>query len=1078
MIDRNKIDEILMAADLLAIVRESGVKTRKSGGWLHVGKCPFHDEKSGSFSVNTKNNRYKCYGCGESGNAINFLMKKNGVTFVEAVRELGKRHGITIQERTPTKEEEQAEKLRRDLLLLNEAACDFFAGQLEESPQAKAYALSRFSGESVSLFRLGYAPDSRNALYMHLRNHGYSMEFLEKSDLFRKRKDGGLYDFFRNRLIFPILDISNHVAGFSGRHLGEDAATPKYLNSGESLAYSKGKILFGLNFAFQTIRKENSVVIVEGYADAVKLHELGVNNVVSGCGTALADGQIGLASRFTKNFILLYDSDQAGQNAAEKNGKKICEAGHNAYSLTIPPDENGQKQDPDSFFTSKEQFDSFVAENKENFFIRLAKQAAASTTDIVQRPSAIREIARLFLPRPESERSNLVELLSKILPAKSTWKKVLKELDEEDRAEKDTRELSMDGRTDEQNKCIEKYGFYVERNCYHFHTGRGDGFYQGSNFTMEPLFHIISTVNAKRLYRVRNEFGIERVLEFTQKDLISIAAFRLKCESVGNFRFDGGEFGLNKIKAYLYEHTKTCKEITQMGWQGEGFFAWANGITAGSDFMPVSEIGVVGHENENYYIPALSSLYVDEANLYQFERRFKHAPGETNLIRYGDTLFKVYGENAVAGLCFYIASLFRDTIVSTFRFFPILNVFGPKGTGKSELAVSLLKLFGDLPVGLNMTNSTIAAMADHVSRTKNALCHIDEYKNSVEYDKIEFLKGLWDGVGRSRMNMEKDRKKEMTAVDCGIILTGQEMTTADNALFSRVIFLSFTKTKFTDREKEDFEGMKKVEKEGLTQITHELLQFRALFAQHYVENYNAASEEILEYVEKSQIEDRILKNWLILLAAYRTLRDKITLPLSYPKTVQLFARMIERQNKEVFAGNEVSDFWNIYQELFSSGLIEKDYDLQIKEAAEFKSANKHIQRPMKILYVNPIRIFSLYAQTKKNNQEKKLPKDSLQYYLQNSEEYLGTQQRRFRKPVKNLQDREAAVKMPGDGTVAFEYERPYAWCFDYEKLVERMGLNLETEYVWAEEFKKDNKDENTDGKHGLTDYRQGMPELF
>ncbi|MDL2308878.1 DNA primase [Bacteroidales bacterium OttesenSCG-928-B11] len=1076
MIDKSKIDEVLMCADMLSVVKDAGVKMRQSGGWLHVGKCPFHTEKSGSFFVNVRNNRYNCYGCGESGNAISFLMKMKGLTFTEAVHELAKKHNITIKEYTPTKEEEQTEKLRRDLLQLNEAACDFFSKQLEDNPQAKAYALSRFSKDTVSLFKLGYAPDSRNALYMYLRHSGYSMEFLEKSDLFRKRKDGGLYDFFRNRLIFPIFDISNHIVGFSGRYLGNDEKTPKYLNSTESPVYSKGNVLFALNFAHQTIRKNDCVVLVEGYADAVKLHELGIHNTASGCGTALTDGQIGIASRFSKNMVLLYDSDPAGQEAAVKNGRKICEAGHNAYTLTIPPDKAGQKQDPDSFFTSKEQFDQFLAANKESFFIRLAKQKAAAITDVVQFPAAIKDVARLFLSRPESERSNLVEHLSKVLPTKSVWTKVLKELDKEKRAEKETRQLSMDGRTDEQNKCIEKYGFYVEKNCYYFYASRGGGFYQGSNFIMEPLFHIISTVNAKRLYRVRNEFGIERVLEFTQKDLISIAAFRLKCESVGNFRFDSGEFGLNKIKGYLYEHTKTCKEILQMGWQNDGFFAWANGISTESGFTPVSEIGVVEHGKENYYIPALSSLYETEANLYQFERKFQHTPGETNLIRHGDTLFKVYGDNAVAGLCFYIATLFRDVIVSTFRFFPILNVFGPKGTGKSELAVSLLKLFGDLPVGLNMTNSTIAAMADHVSHTKNALCHIDEYKNSVEYDKIEFLKGLWDGVGRSRMNMEKDRKKEMTAVDCGIILTGQEMTTADNALFSRVIFLSFTKTKFTDREKEDFEEMKKLEKKGLTQITHDLLQFRTLFTQHYVENYNAASEEILEYVEKSQIEDRILKNWLILLAAYRTLRDKISLPLSYSDTVRLFARMIERQNKEVFAGNEVSDFWNIYQELFSSGLIEKDYDLQIKDVPEFKNANKHIQRHIKILYMNPIRIFSLYAQTKKNNQEKKLPKDSLQYYLQNSEEFLGTQQRRFRKPLKNLQDREAAMKMPGDGTVAFEYERPYAWCFDYEKLAERMGLNMETEYIWSEELKKENNEDND--SNDITDYRQGLPELF
>lgn len=1064
MVSKEQINDIILAADLLSIIEESGVKMRKSGGWLYVGKCPFHDEKTGSFFVNIKTNRYHCYGCDESGNVIGFLMKKKGLTFIEAIRELAGKYHISIEEFTPTREQEHKEKLGRALLKINEQATLFFTRQLQNTPEAQQYARSRFNSETIDLFRIGYAPNDYSSLYKYLRNHGFSIEILEKCDLFRKRKDGALYDFFRDRLIFPIFDITGNVIAFSGRRLKEDDKIPKYLNSSENPIYSKSKTLFALNFGFKVIREKDYAIIVEGNADVVKMHQLGIFNTVSSCGTALTDEQIRQIGRFTRNFVLLYDSDNAGQKASEKNGRRIVEVGYEVNVLTIPPDQDGEKQDPDSFFTSQEQFEQFYTENRENFLIRLARQKALENNDPVKRPFLIKDIARLFLSRPESERSNLIDHLAQIIPTKTLWNKVIKELEKEKREQQSIKLLATDGRTNEQNKSIEKYGFYIEKNCYYFYSPKGEGFYQGSNFTLEPLFHIESTVNAKRLYRVTNEFNITRVLEFAQKDLISIAAFRLKCESVGNFRFDAGEFGLNKIKAYLYEHTKTCKEITQMGWQKEGFFAWANGISADGEFIPISEIGMVEYKKENYYIPALSSLYQTENNLYQFERKFQHIPGSINLSQYAEKLSEVYGENAIVGLCFYFAALFRDIIVTPFRFFPILNIFGPKGTGKSELAVSLLKLFGDLPVGLNMTNSTIAAMADHVSHSKNALCHIDEYKNSVEYDKIEFLKGLWDGVGRNRMNMEKDRKKEMTAVDSAIILTGQEMTTADNALFSRVIFLSFTQTKFSDQEKERFEELKKIEKSGLTQVTHALLSYRPLFTENYVYNYNAASEEILQFVVKSQIEDRILKNWLVLLAAYRTLRNEILLPVSYLQAIKIFSKLIERQNREVFAGNEVSDFWNIYQELFSSGLIEKEYDLQIKDVTEFKTSNRHIERAMRILYVNPTRIFSLYAQVKKNNQEKKLPKDTLQYYLQNSDEFLGIQQRRFRKPMKNLQDREVTKKLPGDGTIAFEYERPYAWCFDYDKLSERMGLNLMTEYIWQgeaeEKPKEDNKDKN------------------
>jgi DNA primase catalytic core len=1054
MISREQINDILLTANLVGVVEDSGVKLRKSSNWLHQGLCPFHDEKTGSFVINARTQSYKCYGCGEWGNALDFVMKKNGLTFLEAARQLAEKYNITIEEFTPSKEQEAEEKLRTRLYQIYEDAAQFYSLQLEQSAHALAYARSRFSDETVDAFRVGFAPDDYTALYKHLRGKGYTMEMLEKSALFRQKQDRGNYDFFRNRLMFPIFDITGRIIAFSGRIFpGSDENLPKYINSPESAIYSKKNVLFGLNFARSYIRQQDSVIIVEGYADVIKLHQLGILHVVASCGTALTDEQIRLLGRNTRNFCLLYDSDTAGQAATEKNGKRITEVAFNAYTLTLPNDEAGNKQDPDTFFYSAEQFNEFYSEHRQNFLLRLAQSKSEKANDPVVKSFAIKEIASLFFKRPESEQIAIVESLSEIIKPKNLWLKVLKELEKEAQEKQALKEISTNGRTNEQNKSLEKYGFYEEKNCYYFYAPKGQGFFQGSNFTLEPLFHIESTVNAKRLYRLKNEYGIIKVLEFSQKDMIAIAAFRLKCESLGNFRFDGGEYGLSKIKAYLYEKTRSCKEIVQLGWQKEGFFAWSNGIFSSGKFTEVDELGIVEHDSVFFYIPALSSFYRQEDTLFQFERRFKYLPGTISLYEYAEKLVNIYGENAIVGLCFYMASLFRDIIVSIFRFFPILNIFGPKGTGKSELAVSLLKLFGDLPVGINMTTSTIAAMADHVSHTRNALCHIDEYKNSVDYEKIEFLKGLWDGVGRSRMNMEKDRKKEMTAVDTGIILTGQEMTTADNALFSRVIFLFFSQNKFSDEAKSNFDNFKKLENQGLTHLSALFLGFRSCIQENFATAYNSAMEDILQKIDKYKIEDRILKNWVILLATFRCVNDQtsIHLPFTYSKVIEIFAQMITRQNDKVVAGNEVSDFWNTYQELFSAGFIEHKYDLRVKFVSELKCLQQHHVRKMTVLYINPIRIFSLYAQAKKNNLEKKLPKDTLQYYLQNSEEYLGTQQMRFKKPVKNLQDRLTATQLPGDGSIAFEYERPYAWCFDYEKLVERMGLNLETEYFNNEE---------------------------
>ena len=1077
MIPKDKIHDVLFAADMKDVAESSGVKLKRAGAVLYKACCPFHDEKDGSFFVSMKTNRWHCYGCDRSGNAIDFLMELRGLSFPEAVKLLAGQYGILIEERQPTKEEEEQEKERRIQLTIYKEAAHFYQQKLKESHEALEYARSRFDDGSIETFRIGYAPRESGSLYRHLRQKGFLIETLEKCDLFRERKDHSVYDFFRDRLMFPIFDPKGDVVAFSGRALHPSDNTPKYINSSESVTYSKGSVLFGMNFAFRHIRDADMSVLVEGNADVVKMHQLDVCNTVASCGTSLTDEQIRQLGKASKNITLMLDGDEAGQAASEKNGKRLVESGLNVYVLTIPKAKDGSKQDPDSFFTSKEQFDEFQEKNTRLFLEAYAEsRSEACKADPVTRARTVKEIATLFADRDPAERGELANLLAKKIPGKTLWKDTLKQIDDvkrrEKKLERENAKMSLKGKTQEQEDQIRKYGFYTEHNCYWFYSLKGNSFFKGSNFVMEPLFHIVSTINAKRLYRLKNVYGRSEVLELSQKDLISIAAFRLRCESLGNFLFEGGEHGLNKIKAYLYDNTKTCREVTQLGWQKQGFFAWSNGITVDGEFREIGELGIVEHNGEHYYIPALSSFYKDEDTLFQFERKFVHRAGDISLFDFTDKLMKVYGDNAIAGIGFYFATLFRDIIIAQHRFFPILNIFGPKGTGKSEMAVTLLKLFGDLPVGINMTNSTVPAMADHVAHTRNTLCHIDEYKNSLDYEKIEFLKGLWDGVGRSRMNMEKDRKKEMTAVDAGIMLTGQEMATADNALFSRVLFLSVSKTEFSEAERLRFEELKRIEKQGLTHITNRLLKLRRLFLDEYSPCFNEAISDVRPHLS-THVEDRILKNWSVVLAALRVVTRVEGLPFTYEKAVRTFAEMIKRQNGDVVAGNEVSDFWNVYQELFSSGVIEKDFDFQIKTVEDLKTNTQTVSGCVKVLFMNPNRIFGLYAQQKRNANEKRLPKDSLKYYLKNSPEYLGQQQKRFRRNMKNLQERDSVKYFPGDGTEALEYERPYAWCFNYDMLADANELNLETDYMWQP--KGEVKPLAPEHQNGMEEPEKGKP---
>lgn len=273
--------------------------------------------------------------------------------------------------------------------------------------------------------------------------------------------------------------------------------------------------------------------------------------------------QVEAIAKYTRNICLLYDNDTAGRNATARNADMITKMGLTALILSIPDMEDGSKQDPDTYFTSKVQFANFYNNCKVNYLVSIARSKADNcVNDPDYKSKTIKEICAMIFNRPANEQASIIEELSAVIPSKSLWNKTMKELHGE--AKEAEKEKASKDRTAVQNETYTKYGFYEKEHCYWFHNPKGEGMFEGSNFVMEPLFHIESTINAKRMYRITNTFGITSVVEFPQKDLISLAAFKLRCESLGNFLFNGGEYGLAKIKSYLYEKTQTCKEITQM----------------------------------------------------------------------------------------------------------------------------------------------------------------------------------------------------------------------------------------------------------------------------------------------------------------------------------------------------------------------------------------------------------------------------------------------------------------------------------------------------------------------------------
>ncbi|BCR06494.1 DNA primase [Desulfuromonas versatilis] len=344
-IPEEKIQEIRDRVDIVDVV--SSYLPLKRSGANHQGLCPFHAEKTPSFNVNAPRQIFHCFGCGEGGNVFSFLMRMEGLSFPEAVRRLGERVGIEVEEERLSPAEEKRREERERLLRISEVACEFYHQLLLEAPEGapgRRYLRDRgYGGEAARSHRLGFAPARWEALAEHLAQKGFDPEWARQLGLIRPGKEGrGDYDLFRNRLLFPISDPSGRVVAFGGRVL--DDSLPKYINSPESPIYHKSRVLYGLSLAREEMRKTDEVIVVEGYFDQLALHRAGFCNAVATCGTALTEEHAELLKRYAKRVLLLFDQDSAGQKATFRAMEALLPGGLSVAVVGLDPGE-----DPDSF---------------------------------------------------------------------------------------------------------------------------------------------------------------------------------------------------------------------------------------------------------------------------------------------------------------------------------------------------------------------------------------------------------------------------------------------------------------------------------------------------------------------------------------------------------------------------------------------------------------------------------------------------------------------------------------------------------------------------------------------------------
>ncbi|MCQ2218767.1 MAG: DNA primase [Paludibacteraceae bacterium] len=427
MIDAQTVDRIFSTADIVDVV--SDYVTLKRRGVNYIGLCPFHNEKTPSFTVSPGKNICKCFGCGKGGNPVNFIMELENLSYYEALKFLAKKYNIEIEEKELTPEQIQQQNERESLMAVTEWLQKHFTNNLYNHIDGKTIGMSYFAHRGfrediIKKFQLGYAIDKRDEYTQEAQKRGFKLEYLEKTGLTIVKENNYLIDRFHGRAIFPIHSVSGKVIGFGGRAIKKDEQV-KYQNSPESDIYHKSQIVYGIYFAKNAIIRERKCYIVEGYADVISMVQAGIENIVAPCGTALTVEQIRLLRRIipstdedksdeNKNVTMLYDGDSAGIHAALKNGKLLLEEGLNVKVVVLPPED-----DPDTFAQKNNASDvlKYLTENETDYILFKTRHfLEESRRDPIRKAQLISDIAGTIAVIPNLiKRSVYIKECAKIL---------------------------------------------------------------------------------------------------------------------------------------------------------------------------------------------------------------------------------------------------------------------------------------------------------------------------------------------------------------------------------------------------------------------------------------------------------------------------------------------------------------------------------------------------------------------------------------------------------------------------------------------------------------------------------------
>lgn len=1068
----DKTIEAVRNLDIEDVLKSAGLEFRRRGSTMFA-HCPFHSENTPSFSITPGRNLWFCHSCHRGGDGIKFYMEREGMDFLQAVEAIAKANNLHIEytKEEQTDEQKEAAKLKESVLAAVAVVHKFFFDQLrvelsDEARAAREYAYSRWPEDFCSTCGIGLAPKDSKPLIEYCKSKAITEDLLLQSGIYRKdEKSGRIYTLFRNRLVIPIRDRFGRVIAFTARYLGDDKAdnVGKYVNSSNSSVFTKGESVFGIDRASRC-RDALYYNIVEGAPDVLRLQSIGLENTVATLGTAWSGAQFDILKKHIQSLCFIPDSDPPkdepfgpGFKAVMTNGAEAVRRGFDVTVRELPfveeQSEDGEtilhKNDADEYILTPE---IYAAIPEKPFILWIAEKKFSVASSLAEQRVIVAEVADLLRHiKDDAIADECIASLAKINGTVKAWKAAVSRAKGEARQ----RAAKSDPKNDAERRkeLLRQCNLNIIDNCFYTYD-EGEAV-RLSNFFLESLYHIKDETNGTRLFRMVNKFNEAVEIEFRESELCSLTTFQQRVGSVGNYIWRAKIDKLNNVKEYLYRGTRSAERVRKMGWDAvNGFFAFGNGVFNGDRFLAVDDLGIVETApSRSFYIPATSKMYENNPEIYQFERLFIHENRSgIKLYDFAIQLVKVFGDNAKIAFCYLLATLYRDVIFNRTRHFPILNLFGEKGTGKTTLATSLQSFFIHSVDPPNLGVTSVPAMNDRVSQAVNSLVVFDEYKNDLDVRKIAYLKGLWGGGGQTKKNQNTDGMASQTIISTGIALCGQDKPTQDMALFTRVLFLAFSKTSFTKPERDAYEDLVAMCSLGNTHLTLEVLGHRLLFEKNFSNAYSLTKSELSKIVEGEKIHDRIFGNWIIPLAAFRTLESVLSLPFSYNDLLTVAVAGMRLQNETAQESSEMGDFWEALQGFHTQGRAIDKAHFRIKWHRTFRSTTMKedmiFAEPTPVLYLNSAAVAGLFnGRGAANATANRSNWSTMLSYLRSHPSFLGLKQDRFTILLANGTPDYTFETVNGTQTKKMKVNRPKAMCFNYAMLKAEFGLNLETEVI-------------------------------